>query len=98
MLSLWFLLTAGSVFLFVLQWLQVGGFSIPVHIFFYFVCLFVFEILKQGFSVLVVLELTLLDQAGLELRNPPALASQVLGLKACATTAQLNFLSNCNIF
>ena len=28
-------------------------------------------------------------QAGLELRNPPASASQVLGLKACATTAQL---------
>jgi hypothetical protein len=24
--------------------------------------------------------------AGLELRNPPAFASQVLGLKACATT------------
>jgi hypothetical protein len=29
------------------------------------------------------------DQAGLELRNPPASASQVLGLKACATTARL---------
>jgi hypothetical protein len=28
------------------------------------------------------------DQAGLELRNPPASASQVLGLKACTTTAQ----------
>jgi hypothetical protein len=26
------------------------------------------------------------DQAGLELRNPPASAAQVLGLKACATT------------
>jgi hypothetical protein len=25
------------------------------------------------------------DQAGLKLRNPPASASQVLGLKACAT-------------
>jgi hypothetical protein len=25
------------------------------------------------------------DQAGLELRNPPASASQVLGLKMCAT-------------
>jgi hypothetical protein len=32
------------------------------------------------------------DQAGLELRNPPASASQVLGLKACATTAQLHVL------
>jgi hypothetical protein len=29
------------------------------------------------------------DQAGLKLRNPPASASQVLGLKACATTARL---------
>jgi hypothetical protein len=27
------------------------------------------------------------DQAGLELRNPPASASQVLGLKVCTTTA-----------
>jgi hypothetical protein len=26
------------------------------------------------------------DQAGLELRNPPASDSRVLGLKACATT------------
>jgi hypothetical protein len=26
------------------------------------------------------------DQAGLELRNPPSSASQVLGLKVCATT------------
>jgi hypothetical protein len=29
------------------------------------------------------------DQAGLELRNPPASASQVLGLKACTTNARL---------
>jgi hypothetical protein len=27
------------------------------------------------------------DQAGLKLRNPPASASQVLGLKVCATAA-----------
>jgi hypothetical protein len=32
------------------------------------------------------------DQAGLELRNPPASASRVLGLKVCAITAQLLFL------
>jgi hypothetical protein len=32
------------------------------------------------------------DQAGLELRNLPASASQVLGLKACATTARLIYL------
>ena len=29
------------------------------------------------------------DQAGLELRNPPTSASRVLGLKACATTTRL---------
>jgi hypothetical protein len=29
------------------------------------------------------------DQAGFELRNPPASVSQVLRLKACATTARL---------
>jgi hypothetical protein len=29
------------------------------------------------------------DQASLKLRNPPASASQVLGLKACTTTARL---------
>jgi hypothetical protein len=28
------------------------------------------------------------DQAGLELRNPPASASQVLGLKVCTTAAR----------
>jgi hypothetical protein len=28
------------------------------------------------------------DQSGLELRNPPASASQVLGLRACASTVQ----------
>ena len=33
---------------------------------------------------LAVLELSV-DQAGLELRNSPVSASQVLGLKACAT-------------
>jgi hypothetical protein len=32
------------------------------------------------------------DQAGLELRNPPASASQVQGLKACATTPGQAFL------
>jgi hypothetical protein len=39
------------------------------------------------------------DQAGLELRNPPASASQVLGLKACATTAPhlLTFFKICFI-
>jgi hypothetical protein len=37
------------------------------------------------------------DQAGRELRNLPASASasQVLGLKACATTAWLAFIFKC---
>jgi hypothetical protein len=34
------------------------------------------------------------DRAGLELRNLPASASQVLGLKVCATTAWLDLLLN----
>jgi hypothetical protein len=39
------------------------------------------------------------DQAGLELRNLPASASQVLGLKTCATTArQLLFFFPLQIF
>jgi hypothetical protein len=34
------------------------------------------------------------DQAGLELRNPPASVSLVLGLKACATTPGCGILIN----
>ena len=34
------------------------------------------------------------DQAGLKLRNLPASASHVLGLKACATTPGFRFLEN----
>jgi hypothetical protein len=34
------------------------------------------------------------DQAGLELRNPPTSASQVLGLKACATTVDCELFSH----
>jgi hypothetical protein len=33
------------------------------------------------------------DQAGLELRDPPASVSQVLGLKVCATTTTWLFLT-----
>ena len=54
-----------------------------------------------------VLELALVDQAGLKLRDLPASASQVLGLKVCATTARhtavffimgLAFLSSMDVF
>jgi hypothetical protein len=37
------------------------------------------------------------NQAGLELRNPPASASRVLGLKACATTPGF-FVLFCFVF
>jgi hypothetical protein len=38
------------------------------------------------------------DQAGLELRNLPVSASQVLKIKVCATTAQLIYLLLCLTF
>jgi hypothetical protein len=64
---------------------------------FVFVCLFV------CLFVLVFLDMVSLcspgcpgthfvDQAGLELRNPPASAARVLGLKACSTTPGWNSL------
>jgi hypothetical protein len=37
------------------------------------------------------------DQAGLELRNPPASASRVLGSKACTTTPGLYWLVLCQL-
>jgi hypothetical protein len=48
--------------------------------------LFCFE---TGFLCIapLVLETHSVDQAGLKLRDPPVSAFQVLGLKACATTA-----------
>jgi hypothetical protein len=53
---------------------------------------------REFFCVaLAVLELSV-DQAGLVLRYPPTSASQVLGLKACATTAwheQVAFIYLC---
>ena len=51
-----------------------------------FVCLFVFVLFcfETGFLCSPGCPGTLfVDQAGLELRNPPASASQVLGVKAC---------------
>jgi hypothetical protein len=40
--------------------------------------------------------LSFVDQAGLELRNPPASASRVLGLNACATTPGSKLCSLCD--
>jgi hypothetical protein len=62
----------------------------PNLLFFFF---FFFWFFKTGFLCIVLAVLCpgtyFVDQAGLELRNPPASASRVLGLKACATTARL---------
>jgi hypothetical protein len=55
-----------------------------------FVCLFVcfgFWFFETGFLCIA------LDQAGLELRNPPASASRVLGLKACTTMPGSDWIS-----
>jgi hypothetical protein len=66
---------------------------------FFFVCLFCFCFVLFCFVLFFQDRVSLyspgcpgthfVDQAGLELRNPPASASQVLGLKACTTTAGL---------
>jgi hypothetical protein len=60
----------------------------------FFVFVFVFWFFKTGFFYSPGCPGThLVDQAGLELRNPPASAYRVLGLKACATTpGSLSFL------
>jgi hypothetical protein len=52
---------------------------------FLFVCLF----FETGFLCIALVVLGLCKQAGLKLRNPPASVFQVLGLKACDTTAWL---------
>jgi hypothetical protein len=56
--------------------LRFGGFFVFCFVlfcFFWFFCV-----------ALAVLELNSVDQAALELRNPPASDSQALGLKVCA--------------
>jgi hypothetical protein len=52
--------------------------------------LFLFLLFKTGFLCPGCPGTHSVDQAGLELRDPPASASasQVLGLKACTTTAR----------
>ena len=56
--------------------------------FFLFVCFVLFFVFRDRVSLYTLgcPGTHFVDQAGLELRNPPASASQVLGLKACATT------------
>jgi hypothetical protein len=54
---------------------------------------FFFWFFETGFLCVALAVLELTYQAGLELRNPPASASQVLGLKVCATTPGFNYSS-----
>jgi hypothetical protein len=62
----------------------------------FFVCLFFvlfcFWFFETGFLCIILAVLDFVDQAGLELRNMPASASQVLESKACATTARRVFI------
>jgi hypothetical protein len=53
----------------------------------FFVCLFVFQD-RVSLCSLGCPGTHSVDQAGLELRDPPASASHVLGSKACTTTAR----------
>jgi hypothetical protein len=62
--------------------------AIPIFFVCLFVCLLVFLDRVSLYSPSCP-GTHFVDQAGLELRNPPASASQVLGLKVCATTAWL---------
>ena len=57
---------------------------------------FGFWFFETGFLciALAVLETHSVDQAGLELRNPPDSASQVLGLQTCTTTARQEDVKN----
>jgi hypothetical protein len=55
----------------------------PFFIFYFLLFLYRVSLYSPGYSGTYSV-----DQAGLELRNLPASASQVLGLKVCATTAQ----------
>jgi hypothetical protein len=64
-----------------------------------FVCLFVFVFVffETGFlcvALAVCPGTHFVDQAGLELSNLPASASQVLGLKACTTTDRASWFTH----
>jgi hypothetical protein len=76
--------------------IESGSSARETAILFFFFCspppsFFFFFFSRQGFSVYPGTHSVV--QVGLELRNSPASASQVLGLKACATTARRNSYS-----
>ena len=64
--------------------MSVKSYSVPSH-----PSCFSLGVFRLGFSGFeAVLELPLVDQAELKLRDPPASSSPVLGLKVCPSTAQ----------
>jgi hypothetical protein len=69
-----------------------GFVLLTIFCFEFFVCLFVFQnrvsLCSPGYP-----GTHSVDQAGLTLRNPPASASQMLGLKVCAIIARLTILN-----
>jgi hypothetical protein len=76
------------------QSLAYGGSSLQPQRLSFFVCLFVFVFPDRVSLYSPGCPGThFVDQAGLELRNPPTSASRVLGLKACATTP--SYLRGC---
>jgi hypothetical protein len=77
-----------KVFIFLLLFYSFGVLLLLLFGFLlFFVVVFVFQarisLCSSGFP-----RTHSVDQAGLELRNPPTTASQVLELKACATTTR----------
>jgi hypothetical protein len=67
-----------------------GTFSFLSFFFFFFFLFFLFFVFQDRVSLCSpgCPGTHSVDQADLELKNPPVSASQVLGLKVCATTAQ----------
>jgi hypothetical protein len=67
---------------------------------FWFVCFFFFLVFRDRVSLCSpgYPGTHSVDQAGLELRNPPASASRVLGLKVCDTTPVLPLFSGTKDF
>jgi hypothetical protein len=53
---------------------------------------------ETGFLCITLTVLDYVDQDGLELRNPPASASRVLGLKVCAIHHRFDHNYICNLF
>jgi hypothetical protein len=62
--------------------------GLGLNLFFFFLFLFLFFWDRVSLYSSGCPGTHFVDQTGLELRNPPVFDSQVLGLKACATTAR----------